>query len=132
MESIRDKSLVIKMKEKIVILIVLIRAIIASIVIVVSISCIYKPSTKRHYLVIFVSNLSDKPENITVAVFDSSSIEIFNVTILLKNGEDYTLRNITEKEGKYSIHVSVDENRSAVNDKIELFQVKKRLSQISL
>ncbi|MHA2277229.1 MAG: hypothetical protein ACXAC2_15755 [Candidatus Kariarchaeaceae archaeon] len=69
---------------------------------------------------IIINNDSDDSKNLTISVIDSDSIEVFNFSFASESGHRKSLRNITNKEGIYSIYILINGNLSIHDNEINV------------
>jgi hypothetical protein len=106
----RDRS----MNKKAIIIIVVILIIISIIAIIYLYSI---PAESR--MVLMVYNETDNDVSVWINVSKDSEV-IFSQILIIENSNSITLRNITNKNGIYTVSIEVNKTLFAVNDSIDV------------
>jgi hypothetical protein len=74
----------------------------------------------EYTLNIRIYNNSDNQEDISITIRNSSNLEIFNETIILHSNQMKKVSEITNDIGVYSIYISMNQNRTIINNDINV------------
>ena len=110
---------------KLQILIVIIILLISSIFIFVYLNF---ENEKINALDIHIGNISNKTYNGTISILNSKEKEIFNQTFIIKNGQQIEYSDITNKIGKYTLIIFLDDGRIEVFNRVYVDEYSHRVS----